>query len=204
MSLSQRERIERRKVSDPEKEREEGVHEVYKYEDGLRKLSSQDFGDVQIDDPIHHVETDETNGKHDPRILVDVGGRNTEQGIQVLWHNNCTSWCTTGSNFVQIDSCCSVCRIPDLCSHPWCPFFPWAWAWQVIQISNGSWVSNCRCSCLWSYHIQSYLLLLMLCNSHNHSLVTAYGNRVEQRGDLPEVYGSTACLPVTDVCTGED
>ena len=29
-------------------------------------------GDMQIDDPVHEIETDETNRKHDSRVFVDV------------------------------------------------------------------------------------------------------------------------------------
>lgn len=41
----------------------------------------QYFADVQVYDPVHHVEADETDWEHDTWVLVNVTGRDTEKGI---------------------------------------------------------------------------------------------------------------------------
>jgi len=40
--------------------------------------------DVQIDDPVHEVEADKAHRKHDPRVLVNVTGRDSVQFVDVL------------------------------------------------------------------------------------------------------------------------
>lgn len=40
--------------------------------------------DMQVDDPVHEIETDETNRKHDPRVFVDVRRWATIQLVETL------------------------------------------------------------------------------------------------------------------------
>ena len=40
--------------------------------------------DVQVDDPIHEVEADETYREHDARVLVDVRRRTSVEFVEVL------------------------------------------------------------------------------------------------------------------------
>ncbi|MPC22595.1 hypothetical protein E2C01_015613 [Portunus trituberculatus] len=37
--------------------------------------------DMQVDDPVHEIETDETNREHDPRVFVDVRRRARQQNL---------------------------------------------------------------------------------------------------------------------------
>lgn len=39
---------------------------------------------MQIDDPVHEIEADETDGKDDARVLVNVGRRETPQFVEIL------------------------------------------------------------------------------------------------------------------------
>lgn len=39
---------------------------------------------MEVDDPIHQMETGETDRKDDARILVDSGGRGAVHDVQVL------------------------------------------------------------------------------------------------------------------------
>jgi len=39
---------------------------------------------VQVDDPVHEVEANEAHREHDPRVLVDVTGRDAVQLVDVL------------------------------------------------------------------------------------------------------------------------
>lgn len=48
------------------------------------EIVGHDVGDMQIDDPVHQIEADETNGEHDARILVDVGRCETPQFVEVF------------------------------------------------------------------------------------------------------------------------
>lgn len=43
-----------------------------------------DVTDVQVDDPVHEVEADEADGKHDTGILVDVAGCDSVQLVDIL------------------------------------------------------------------------------------------------------------------------
>lgn len=40
--------------------------------------------DVQVDDPVHKVETHEADGEHDARVLVDVAWSDSVQLVDVL------------------------------------------------------------------------------------------------------------------------
>lgn len=39
---------------------------------------------MHVDDPVHEIEADETNGKDHSRVLVDIAGRDAEQSVQIL------------------------------------------------------------------------------------------------------------------------
>lgn len=48
------------------------------------KIFGGDLWDVEVDDPVHEVETGETNGKDDARVLVDGGRRSAVHDVEVL------------------------------------------------------------------------------------------------------------------------
>jgi len=39
---------------------------------------------MQVDDPVHQVEAHKAHGEYDARVLVDVGGRDAQQLVDVL------------------------------------------------------------------------------------------------------------------------
>jgi len=41
--------------------------------------------DMQVDDPVHQVEAHKAHGEYDARVLVDVGGRDAQQLVDVLY-----------------------------------------------------------------------------------------------------------------------
>lgn len=43
------------------------------------------LADVNVDDPVHQIEAYETDRKHDPRILVDVAGRDAQHLVRIAW-----------------------------------------------------------------------------------------------------------------------
>jgi len=40
---------------------------------------------MQVDDPVHQVEAHKAHGEYDARVLVDVGGRDAQQLVDVLF-----------------------------------------------------------------------------------------------------------------------
>jgi len=48
------------------------------------QIVSHHVADVQVYDPVHEVKADEAHREHDPRVLVDVTGRDAVQLVDVL------------------------------------------------------------------------------------------------------------------------
>lgn len=44
---------------------------------------------MQVDDPVHQLEADKTNRKHNARVLVNVGRTNTKNGLQTAGSGAC-------------------------------------------------------------------------------------------------------------------
>ena len=48
------------------------------------QIVCHDVGDMQINDPVHEVEADETDGENDARIFVNVGRRESVQFVEIF------------------------------------------------------------------------------------------------------------------------
>lgn len=48
------------------------------------EIVCHDVGDMQVDDPVHEIEADEADGEDDPRVLVNVGRRETVEFVEIL------------------------------------------------------------------------------------------------------------------------
>ena len=48
------------------------------------EIVGQIVGNVQVNDPVHEIEADETDGEHDTRILVDIGWREAVEFVKIL------------------------------------------------------------------------------------------------------------------------
>jgi hypothetical protein len=48
------------------------------------QVVGDDVTDVQVNDPVHEVETHKTNGEHNPRVFVNVAGGDAVQLADVL------------------------------------------------------------------------------------------------------------------------